>query len=87
MNSSNFGCLMVVKQHPMKSLCSVQQPPIKSLSLVSLSVCPSICPLLTFIKIGSLFFSDFVHDDSWPWDLVTEEARLRIFTIFLSLDH
>ena len=30
---------------------------------------------LSFLKIRSLVFSDIVHDDSWPWYLVTEEAR------------
>ena len=53
-----FGCLTLVGQHPMKSL---------------LFVCPSVCPSLTFLKIGSLVFSDIVHDDSWPWHLVTDE--------------
>ena len=32
------------------------------ITLVRLSVCPS----LNLLKIGSLVFSDIVHDDSWP---------------------
>ena len=27
--------------------------------------------LLSFLKIRSLVFSDILHDDSWPWYLVT----------------
>ena len=52
-------------------------------------------------KIGSLVLSDIVHDDSWPWYLVTNEARflkkklaariwrskMRFLAILLSLDH
>ena len=38
--------------------------------LVLLSVCPSVhCPYFTK-------FSDIVHDDSWSWYLVTDEARI-----------
>ena len=33
-------------------------------------------PSLSFLKIGWLVFSHIVHDDSWPWYLVTNEARL-----------
>ena len=40
------------------------------ITLVRLSVCPSVLPSLSFLKIGSLVFSDIVHDDSWPWYLV-----------------
>ena len=29
-------------------------------------VCLSVCLSLSFLKIGSLVFSDIVHDDSWP---------------------
>ena len=36
------------------------------------SLCLSVCPSL---KIWSLFFSCIVHDDSWPWRLVTDGAR------------
>ena len=32
-------------------------------------------PSLSFLKIGPLVFSDIVHDDSWPWYLVTDRAR------------
>ena len=31
---------------------------------------------LNFLKIGSLVFSGIVHDDSWPWHLVTDRARI-----------
>ena len=41
------------------------------ITLVHLSVCPS----LSFRKIGSLVFSDIVHDDSWPWHIVTDRPR------------
>ena len=58
------------------------------ITLVGQSVRLSIHLSITkFSQDWIIVFSDFVHDDSWPWDLVTEEARLRIFTIFLSLDH
>ena len=40
--------------------------PMKSLLSVCLSVCPSSSPSLIFLKIGSLVFSDIVHDDSSP---------------------
>ena len=39
-------------------------------TLVRLSICPSV----SFLKIGSLVFSDIVHDDSWPWYLVIDGA-------------
>ena len=41
---------------------------------VRLSVCPSVRASLSFLKIGSLVFSDIVHDDSWSWHLVTDGA-------------
>ena len=51
---SNFiGRSTVVGQHPMKSTSSVHLP-----------VRHSVYPLLYFLKIGSLFFSDIVHDVS-----------------------
>ena len=28
---------------------------------------------IRFLKIESLVFSEIVHDDSWPWYLVTEK--------------
>ena len=34
------------------------------ITLVLLSVCPSVCPSLSFLKIVSLVFPDVVHDDS-----------------------
>ena len=36
---------------------------------------PYVCPSLNFLKIGSLGFFDIVHDDSWLWYLVADEAR------------
>ena len=33
------------------------------------------CPSPSFLKIGLLVFSDIVHQDSWPWYLVTDKAR------------
>ena len=45
------------------------------LSIRPFSVCLSVCPSLSFLKIGSLVFSDIVHDDSSPWYLVTDRAR------------
>ena len=44
---------------------------VKSLS----SVYPSVRPSLSFPKVGSLFLSDIVHDDSCPWYPVTDETR------------
>ena len=45
----DVGRLTVVGQRPMKSLASV---------------CLSVRPSRDFLKIGSLVFSDIVHDDS-----------------------
>ena len=65
-----------------------------SLICVCLSICLSICLSLSFLKIGSLVFSDIVHDDSWPWYLVTDRIwakwakvrpKTRFFAIFSSL--
>ena len=42
---------------------------------VSLSVCLSGLPSVSFLKIASLVFSGIVHDYNWPWHLVTDEAR------------
>ena len=39
------------------------------------SVRPSVRPRLSFLKIGLFVFSDIIHDDIWPWYLVTDEAR------------
>ena len=50
-----------------------------SLSLFLLSsVCPPVRPSVhlsvsNFVKIGSLVFSNILHDDSWPWYLVTDK--------------
>ena len=35
----------------------------------------SVRPSLNFLKIGSLVFSDILHDDSWPWYIVADKAR------------
>ena len=61
---NHFWTLTLVRQRPMKSLLSI-----------CMSVCPSVCTSLTFLKIGSLVYSHIVHDDSWPWHLVTDRAR------------
>ena len=42
---------------------------------VGLSVRLYVRPSLSFLKIGSLVFSDIVHNDSWPWYLVTDRDR------------
>ena len=42
---------------------------------ICLSFCPSVRLLLSFLKIASLFFSDIVYDDTWPWYLVTNKSR------------
>ena len=71
--------------------------------LSSVSVRLSVRPSLSFLKIGSLLSSDIVHDDSWPWYLMTDSqisekklvARIsakigpetRYFAIFSSLVH
>ena len=66
-------------------LASVGQRPIKSLSCVCFSVCLcpsvylsvhlSIQPSLSFLKTESLVFSGILHDNSWPWYLVSDAAR------------
>ena len=45
------------------------------ITLVRLSICLSTHRSVSFLKIGSLVFSDIVHDDGWPWYLVTDGAR------------
>ena len=47
------------------------------LTLVGHHSRPSVRPSVRqgFLKIGSLVSSDFVHDNSWPWYLVPNEAR------------
>ena len=64
----NIGRSMLVGQRPMKSLSYV-------CASVRLSVRPRARPSLSFLKIGSLVFP-IVHDDGWPWYLVTDEARI-----------
>ena len=55
----SFGRSTLVGQRPMKSRSSV---------------CPSVLSSIRFVKIGSLDFSDFVHDGSCSWYLVTDEV-------------
>ena len=38
------------------------------------SVCPSVRPSLSFLEIESWNIFGIVHDDSWPWYLVTDAA-------------
>ena len=64
--SLSVGRLTLVGQRPMKN---------QSRASVRLSVCLSVRPSLSFLKIGSLVFSDIVQGDSWPWYVVTDEAR------------
>ena len=45
------------------------------ITLIRLSVCLSCRQSQSFLKIGSLFFSDVIHDDSWLRYLVTDGAR------------
>ena len=45
------------------------------ITLVCLSVRPSVRPPLNLLKIESLVFSDIVRDDSWLWYLVNGKAR------------
>ena len=62
-------------------------------------ICTAVRPSLNFLKIGSLVFSDTVHDNSWPWYLVIDAVKFlkkktgslnqtqnKVFGIFLSLD-
>ena len=42
---------------------------------VPLSIYPSFCLSLNFLKIGWIIFSDIVHDDSRSWYLVIYKAR------------
>ena len=51
--------------------------PVKSLSSVCMSVHLSVCPSITKFSEDwiIIFFADVVHDDSWPWYLVTSKAR------------
>ena len=48
------------------------------ITLVRLSIRPSVHVSLGFLKIGSLVFSDIVHYDSLPWDPVTDAATFLI---------
>ena len=38
----------------------------------------SVRPSLSFFKIGSLVFSDIVHDDGWLWYLRTDRASQNL---------
>ena len=53
-----------VRWYPIARSTLVEQRPMKSLSSVCVSVRPSIRPAISFLKIGSLVFSDIVRDDS-----------------------
>ena len=46
-----------------------------SRSSVNLSVRLFVCPSLNVLKIEPLVFYDILHFDTWPWYLVTREAR------------
>ena len=63
-----IGCSMLVGQHPMKSL-----------STISLSVYPSPCTSLSFLKIGSLVISFFWYC-TW-WQLTKIFSDRAIFLI------
>ena len=39
----------------------------------------SVCLSLSFLIIWYLVFSDIVHDDSWPWYLMTDKTRFYFF--------
>lgn len=51
---------------------SGRQRPMKSLSFVCPYVCLSVRQWLSFLKIGSVVFSDNVQDNSWSWYQVTD---------------
>ena len=38
-------------------------------------VCTFVHPSQSFLKIGLLVFCDYLHDDSWPWYVVTDQAK------------
>ena len=60
----------------------VGQRPMKLLSSVCTSVWPSARHLLSFLKIESLVFFDFVHHDGWSWYLVTGKTKFLIKKIW-----
>ena len=68
------GCqfCFLVSQHTVGRSTSVGQRPMKSLSSVCLSVCPSVRPSLNFLKIEPF---NILHNDRLPLYLVTDEAR------------
>ena len=49
------------------------------ITFVCLSIFPTICPSFTkFSQVWIIgFFPDIVHDDSWPWYLVTGKVRFK----------
>ena len=65
-NISAFGHSMLVGERPLKSLSSI-----------CLSACPSVRPSVTKFSQDCIirFDSDIVLHDSWPWYLVTDKAR------------
>ena len=42
---------------------------------VRISAPPFLGSSLSFLRIKSLVFAGIIHDDSWPWYLVTDEPR------------
>ena len=62
-SSKICGALVVYQRYRSKRLCD----PNKQVRIIWTS--------LSFLKIGSLVFSVFWHDDTWPWYLVTGKAR------------
>ena len=79
--SINFGCWVIISDRFTNLFFFGRSTLLDSVlwnhshPSVRLSVSPSLRPSLSFLKIGSLVFSDIVHDDSWPWYLVTDKAR------------
>ena len=83
-----IGRSTLVGQRPMKSLSSVWtsicpsiRPSIRPSvrSSFRLSVRRFVRPSLSFLTIGSLVFSGIVHNDSWPWSIISNGWRSQIF--------
>ena len=83
-----IGRSTLVGQRPMKSLSSVWtsicpsiRPSIRPSvrSSFRLSVRRFVRPSLSFLTIGSLLFSGIVHNDSWPWSIISNGWRSQIF--------
>ena len=56
-------------------MLNISQTASHEITLVHLSVCPSIRLSLSFQYIGLIVFSHIVYDDSWRWYLLTDGAR------------